>query len=270
MRFLASLPWYLSLVWHRTHYIVRYFMSRSLFECLSSVKIPRTSSSSVITSSEPRVASALKHPPSAAHGASVSGALAGLSGTGGLNALGGIVDPTLGYPPALVTSLLMHPHGHHQLAAMDAAAAAQSAAAHGAGAGSNAPASHGAGLGGGRREALSPLSEQHHSQHSRHVTGTPTPMMDTLERDSNGISGYQNGAAITHRLNGNTTTLTITTTPAGVATTANRRRGSDTFQPEDVGPIDQVINSYYMPTRLYRCAVHANHVCTCYWCWCSL
>ncbi|XP_028967272.1 nuclear hormone receptor FTZ-F1 beta [Galendromus occidentalis] len=65
----------------------------ALVQKSNSVKIARTSSSSVITSSEPRVASAIKHS---------NGSLAGL--------VGGLVDSSLGYSPSLVTSLLMSPH----------------------------------------------------------------------------------------------------------------------------------------------------------------
>ncbi|XP_022653749.1 uncharacterized protein LOC111247269 isoform X2 [Varroa destructor] len=207
----------------------------------NSVKIPRTSSSSVITSSEPRVASALKHAPSP-HSAP-TGALAGLASSSGLGPLGAVVDPTLGYPPALVTSLLMHPNGHHQLAAMDATASAvavQSVAAHAGGTSGSVPSSHGVGVS-GRRGAPSPMpvSETHHAQHPRHVGGPPTAM-DTLERESNGLGGYQNGNAVTHRLNSSATTLAITTTPPGVTTAASRRRGSDTVPSDDVSANDQV------------------------------
>ncbi|OQR76374.1 hypothetical protein BIW11_07819 [Tropilaelaps mercedesae] len=210
----------------------------------NSVKIPRTSSSSVITSSEPRVASAVKHAPPQ-HGAA-TGALAGLSGAAGLgNTLSGAVDPTLGYPPALVTSLLMHPNGHHQLAAMDAAA--QTAAAHGGACGSMSVSQSGTGA---RRgvPSPSPLNEQHHIQHHHHQhgrhTGGAQASMDTMERESNGLAGYQNGSTIAHRLNGNTTTLTITTsstTSGGSTTNASRRRGSDILSLDDATANDQVL-----------------------------
>lgn len=204
----------------------------------------------MITSSEPRVASGLRHAPSPHTSPPVGALPAALPGSTGLNngsGDSGVVDPTLGYPPALVTSLLMNPNGHHQLAAMDAAAVA---AAHGAGDIS----SGGQRTSGGRRELTSPssLSEQQQQQqtqqqqqqllhqqiqqqHSRHMGGSVTS--DLMDVENNGPQDYQNGAIISHRLNGNTTTLTITThSPLGM----DRRRDSDAILPDDPSANEQV------------------------------